>query len=222
MVELPDFDAVYQGEPTVPGLDEVPWNIGEPQPSIAEVIRSGRVSSPVLDAGCGVGVTSRVLAREGFEVVGLDASPAAVDQARRDAEQDGLDITFDVADLTALSGHDGRFATVIDSAVFHSVEADGRPGYVASLARACRPGAVLHVLVFTADAPMPDADVGVNGVTETQLRELVEPTFTIDTVEPATITALIPERVLSGIERDGAGRALLPALRMTAHLTPAG
>ena len=54
MTQLPNFNAIYQGQPVTPAATRVPWNIGEPQPAIAALIAGGQVSSPVLDAGCGI------------------------------------------------------------------------------------------------------------------------------------------------------------------------
>jgi 2-polyprenyl-3-methyl-5-hydroxy-6-metoxy-1,4-benzoquinol methylase len=54
-----------------------------------------------LDAGCGNGKTAVWLAERGFQVVGIDLSPAAISQARTRAERHG------VADRTAF--YEGRF-----------------------------------------------------------------------------------------------------------------
>ena len=47
--------------------------------------RRGYAKGPVLDLGCGTGNIAIPLARRGFEVVGLDASPAMLAVARRKA-----------------------------------------------------------------------------------------------------------------------------------------
>jgi 2-polyprenyl-3-methyl-5-hydroxy-6-metoxy-1,4-benzoquinol methylase len=44
----------------------------------------------VLDVGCGVGRWSRILARRGAVVTGVDLSPTMVDEARRRIEAEGL------------------------------------------------------------------------------------------------------------------------------------
>ena len=51
MSEIMDCDGVYRQEAGV--FDgPPPWNIGEPQPQIAELIRARKFRSDVLDAGC--------------------------------------------------------------------------------------------------------------------------------------------------------------------------
>lgn len=117
-VNAVDWDELYRGEavyaPGDPG-----WNIGEMQPEIAALHRQGRFESPILDSGCGVGLTSLKLADHGYQVVGLDLSGSAIDKAQRAAAQLGLDAIFNTADLTADTGYHNYFNTVIDGLVFH-------------------------------------------------------------------------------------------------------
>jgi SAM-dependent methyltransferase len=214
---LPQFEAAYAGEPIGEGMKGVPWNIGEPQPAIAELIDAGRVSGDVLDAGCGVGETALRLTALGYTAVGVDSSPTAIAQARASAASRGLGAEFYVEDITSLSGFDGRFNTVIDSTLFHSLPVDARSDYLASIARSAAPGAVYHALVFSRDAPFPE-DAGPNSVDERELREAVSPYWAIDEVSAATIAAFTPEQLTPGLPRDAKGRALLPAFLLTAHL----
>lgn len=48
----------------------------------------------VLDAACGSGGHAIALAKSGYAVAGADLSPGMIDQARRNAGQEGLDIDF--------------------------------------------------------------------------------------------------------------------------------
>ena len=62
-----------------------PWVIGEPQPAIAELQRAGLIDSPVLDIGCGTGEHTILLTRLGYDVLGIDFAPHAIEQARANA-----------------------------------------------------------------------------------------------------------------------------------------
>ncbi|WP_285653783.1 class I SAM-dependent methyltransferase [Actinomycetospora sp. NBRC 106375] len=217
MGSLPDFDSAYQGEPLAEGVADVPWNIGEPQPAIAALVEAGWVRSPVLDAGCGIGATVLDLAARGYEVVGLDAASAAVDQARAAIRDRGLSAEVEVADISDFTGYDGRFATVVDSTLFHSMPVNRRAGYLAAIARASQPGAVLHVLVFDVTAPFPD-DVRPNAVSAEELREAVAPFWTVDMIRPSAIHAYTPPEWGPDLPLDGDGRRMLPAHLLTAHL----
>jgi SAM-dependent methyltransferase len=83
----------------------------------AEVERALRMLRPqgderVLDLACGSGRHSLELVRRGFDVVGADISPQLLEIARRDAEEQGLDVTFVEADLRELE-FDAEFDLVL-------------------------------------------------------------------------------------------------------------
>jgi len=73
-------------------------------------------SQSVLDAACGSGGHALALARWGYEVAGVDASPVMVEMARRKAAEAGLDLPFAVADLGSLALLAGGEAREGDSA----------------------------------------------------------------------------------------------------------
>jgi SAM-dependent methyltransferase len=153
------FDKLYRGEPVVeggPAPAGVPWDVHQAQPRLMELEALGGFSGEVLDIGCGLGDNAIYLASRGHPVIGLDGSPAAIDEARRRAAAAGVTVTFDVADATDLKGYDGRFDTVVDSALYHCLDEDGQQAYIAALYRATRPGARLHLSCFS--------DGNVNGV----------------------------------------------------------
>jgi SAM-dependent methyltransferase len=84
-----DFEALYQGDPPGEGLasfDVIPWDIGEPQPAVVALERSGQLHGHILDAGCGLGDNALFLAECGYRVTGFDAAPTAITRARERAE----------------------------------------------------------------------------------------------------------------------------------------
>ena len=132
--------------------ESAPWVIGAPQPAVVELERTGGFRGAVLDAGCGLGEHTIHLTRLGYDVVGIDFAPPAVDRARANAERHGVAARFEVADALRLDGLTG-FDTVLDSALFHVFGDADRARYVRSLRGVCRPGATVHLLALSDAAP---------------------------------------------------------------------
>ncbi len=221
MTEDMDWDSVYREQGVFEGPP--PWNIGEPQPEIAALIDAGRFRSDVLDAGCGVAEASLALAAQGHTVVGIDLTPTAVAAATKAAQDRGLSdrATFVQGDITSFSGYDDRFATILDSTLFHSLPVEARDDYLRSIHRAAAPGASYFVLVFTADVFPTDTDLPLpKGVTEDELREAVSKYWDVDEIRPAYIHANMPDVPgipLANFERDEKGRQKMPAFFLKAH-----
>jgi 2-heptyl-1-hydroxyquinolin-4(1H)-one methyltransferase len=220
------FESAYRGEAI--GIGEAnrpPWSIGEPQPEIVALIEAEKFHGDVLDAGCGEAALSLYLAERGFTAVGLDQSPTAIELARKEAAGRGLTTaTFDVADISSFTGYDGRFGTVVDSTLFHSMPVELREGYQQSIVRAAAPGASYFVLVFDR-AGLPE-DAPVNPVSEDELRDVIGKYWVIDEVRTARIHVIVPDilpddfRGFAGAEFRGEtdGRKSLRGWLLSAHL----
>jgi SAM-dependent methyltransferase len=208
-------EQVFEGPP--------PWNIGEPQPELAALHRAGKFRSDVLDAGCGYAELSLALAADGYTVVGIDLTSTAVAAANKAARERGLsNATFVQDDITTFTGYDGRFNTVIDSTLFHSLPVEGRDGYLRSVHRAAAPGASFYILVFAKGAFPAELEIKPNEVDEDELREAVSKYWEIDEIRPAFIHANVIEIPdapfeMPAHERDEKGRMKMPAYLLTAH-----
>lgn len=141
MPELSRFFGAYEGVP--------PWDIGRPQPEVVRLEREGLVRGRVIDVGCGTGENALHLASRGFEVLGVDLVPRAIELAREKARDRGIAARFEVGDALALDPDGPGFDTAIDSGVFHVFDDADRARYVASLARVIASGGILHVMVFS-------------------------------------------------------------------------
>jgi SAM-dependent methyltransferase len=217
--EVMDWDDAYRGEGKFEGPP--PWNIGEPQPELAALIEAGQITGTVLDAGCGHAELSLALAARGHTVVGIDLSASAIAAARSAARERGLqNVTFVQDDITAFTGYDGRFDTIVDSTLFHSLPVEARDAYQQAVHRAAAPAARYLVLVFARGAFPPDLEVKPNEVDEAELREVVGRYWVIDDVRPAFIHANelpLPDAPPPPFERDEKGRVKMPAFLLSAH-----
>jgi 2-heptyl-1-hydroxyquinolin-4(1H)-one methyltransferase len=217
------FENAYRGEAPELGLGtRPPWSIGEPQPELAALIEQGKFHGDVLDVGCGEAAVSLYLAERGFTTVGLDLSSTAIKLAKAEAAKRGLtNAAFEVADISAFTGYDGRFGTIVDSTLFHSIPVEAREGYQQSIVRAAAPGASYYALVFDR-AGLPNGPA--NPVTEDELRDVVSKYWVIDEIKPARIHANFPAAaegvgmVFGDIRDEANGRTSVPGWLLTAHL----
>lgn len=172
------FDSAYEA------LD-APWIIGEPQPAIVDLERNGWITGAVLDAGSGMGEHTIHLAGLGYDVLGIDFSLPAVEQARRNAARQRVSARFDVADALHL-GEEPRFDTVVDSALFHVFGPEERAVYTRSLHAVCRPGAVVHVLALS------DAEPGLGPqISDSAIRDAFRDGWVLEDLRPSSYRVVV-------------------------------
>ena len=109
-----------------------------------------REGDRVLDLGCGSGdLTATVAGLVGPDghVVGVDAQPSMLEEARRRAGANQSFACSSVQDLDAAFGpeHDGTFDVVFSRAVLHWVPAADLPAVYRSAARLLKPGGWFRV-----------------------------------------------------------------------------
>ena len=97
----------------------------------------------ILDVGCGAGVAAEALARRGFEVLGLDASGATIDAARRHAEGQDLPLNYRQGVAEDLLGDPARFPVITALEVIEHVPEPA--AFVATLAGLLAPGGMLFL-----------------------------------------------------------------------------
>ena len=133
------MERIYRDRP----LDTIPWNHERPPAILVDLVESGRIPRcRAVDLGCGAGNYAVWLATRGYEVTGIDLSPAALEHARRLAGAAGVSCDFVAADLVAQTA---PFAAVFDFGydweVLHHIFPGDRERYVANVRRMLRPGA---------------------------------------------------------------------------------
>ncbi|HEX6249690.1 MAG TPA: class I SAM-dependent methyltransferase [Nocardioidaceae bacterium] len=136
-----------------------------------------------LDLGCGRGQKTHELARRGWEAVGLDVVPRAVQQASR---RDDTGAVFVVGDVTNLSVAGlGTFDFFLDAGCFQHLDAEQRRAAGRGISALANPGATLLMLEFGATRMRSV----VGGVSREDV-EAALPDWEMVSVEPAETRGL--------------------------------
>jgi cyclopropane fatty-acyl-phospholipid synthase-like methyltransferase len=203
MSNLPDratFEKVYAGKG--------PWELGRPQAPFVAV--ADRVTSPVLDAGCGTGDTALFLAARGHQVTGIDFVDAAIRRARVKSAERDLSVEFLVKDALTLGDWGRRFASVIDSGLFHIFSDDDRRRYVEGLARAIEPGGSLFLMCFSDEEP---GTQGPRRVSRQELYNAFADGWEVESVQPAR--AEVNPEVTDAMFSEGGPKTWFAVVRRT-------
>lgn len=128
---------------------QLPWDTGQPEPVLVEFVTSGAVTpGRALEIGAGTGTNAIWMAERGFDVLGIDVSPLAVERARTKMEGRTLRCRLAVWDILAAPPPDAPFQFVFDRGCFHVFdEADERERFAAHVAAALAPGGLWLSLI---------------------------------------------------------------------------
>jgi SAM-dependent methyltransferase len=157
-IDRATFEDMYAGP--------APWDVDRPKAQFIAI--ADQVTGPILDAGCGTGENALFVAAEGHRVVGIDFVPEAIRRARLKAAERGLEVEFLVKDALTLCDWNQRFATAIDSGLFHVFSDDDRRRYARGLAQVLEPGGRLFLLC------MSDEEPGTEGPRRVSRQELYD------------------------------------------------
>ena len=108
-----------------------------------------RPGERILDLSTGTGWTSRVVARRGAVVTGVDIASGVLNVARAKAAAEGLPIEYQLGDAESLPFEDGAFDAVVSTC---GVMFASRPeAAAAELARVCRRGGRIALTTWLSD-----------------------------------------------------------------------
>jgi 2-polyprenyl-3-methyl-5-hydroxy-6-metoxy-1,4-benzoquinol methylase len=138
-----DWDDVYR---TVE-LDRIPWHTNNPPKALVESVRTVR-KGLALDVCCGAGTNALFLAKNGFEVRGVDISRRAIAIARSRADKENLKIEFFVGDVLDLKEKD-RYDFIFDRGCFHHIQNEDKPKFVRRIYRLLSTGGRYQLMAFS-------------------------------------------------------------------------
>jgi SAM-dependent methyltransferase len=146
---------------------------------VGNMLRDAQVTSTdrLLEVGCGSGVISRWLARDGLcatPVTAIDLNPFLLGEARMLTEREGLvgAIDFQQGNAEALAFGDDSFDVVLSITVIEECDADKA---ISEMVRVVKPGGRVAVKVRACDMPMfwnLPLDPDIKNKAETPIRQV--------------------------------------------------
>jgi SAM-dependent methyltransferase len=162
---------------------DIRWDIGQPALAFVDLLAGPAAPPPgrLIVLGCGRGHDALLFARAGFDVLGIDFAPTALDAARAAAAQAGLAVRFEQQDIFELpTTWDGTFDYVLEHTCLSALPPARRPAYAAVVRRLLAPNGRYIALFFTHGHPGgPPFDIDLP-----EIRRLFTPSFAIETIGP--------------------------------------
>lgn len=137
----------------------LPWDTGVPDSHLVASVSAGVVTpGRTLEIGCGTGTNALWLAEQGFDVLGVDVSPLAIERARAKAATAARRCRFEVVDFLAAEPAGGPFDFVFDRGCFHVFDDEAvRARFAARVAALLAPGGQWLSLVGSTEGPPRDS-----------------------------------------------------------------
>jgi SAM-dependent methyltransferase len=138
----------------------LPWDTGATDEHLVASVRTGAVTpGRTLEVGCGTGTNALWLAAQGFDVLGVDLSPLAIDKARAKAAATSAErCRFDVLDFLVAEPAGGPFDFVFDRGCFHVFDDSAvRAQFAARVAALLAPGGQWLSLIGSTEGPPRDS-----------------------------------------------------------------
>jgi ubiquinone/menaquinone biosynthesis C-methylase UbiE len=98
-----------------------PYRLVVTNKAILESLK-GKKGLRILDAGCGEGYLSRILAKKGHRVIGIDATPKLIEAAKDLEREKPLGIKYLIADFRKTNFPTSSFDVVLAHQTIHEIE----------------------------------------------------------------------------------------------------
>jgi SAM-dependent methyltransferase len=134
---------------------QLPWDTGFPEPLLVEFVDSQRIARGLaLDIGAGTGTNAIWLAERGFDVLGVDVAPLAVEKATAKLDGRPLRCRFAAADFLDGATVGGPFQFVFDRGCFHVFDEPGeRARFAERVAAALVPEGLWLSVIGSTEGP---------------------------------------------------------------------
>ncbi|VWX50883.1 methyltransferase domain-containing protein [Novosphingobium sp. 9U] len=191
--QAPDYAKLIAAQGAQPRADPL-IELMDPQPG-----------DRVLDVGCGSGQLAVTVAPRVAKVVGIDLTPAMLDEARSHAAAAGVEnVHWELADSVSLPVDDASFDIVVSRSMLHHAADPART--LAEMRRACTPGGRIIVSDLSPDPAKSAAFDAIellrdpshkHALTLGELQALGRELGLVETVVRSSATSLPLESVLA-------------------------
>jgi SAM-dependent methyltransferase len=155
----------------------LPWDSGKPDEALVDAVGSGLIEpGRTLEIGCGTGTNALWLAEKGFNVLGVDVAPLAIEKSR--ARPGNARCRFAVLDFMTTMPPGAPFALVFDRGCWHVFdEAAERVRFASRVAYLLAPGGKWLSLIGSTEGP--PRDVGPPRRSARDIISVIEPVLEI-------------------------------------------
>jgi SAM-dependent methyltransferase len=172
----------------------MPWDSGTPDAQLAQLVEAGRLpKGRALDVGSGTGTNARYLASHGYDVVGVDLSPLAVERARATPVVTGS-VEFRQLDFLQEKLSAGSFDLIFDRGCFHVFDSEAEQARFAERIAECLAPQGLWVSLL-GSTEGPERDHGPPRRSARDIVGAVEPSLAIVRLSEMEFDADLPTRV---------------------------
>lgn len=169
---------------------------------IAHIQATQAEGGSVFEVGCGYGLEAITLAKLGFEVTAVDLSITAINQAKKNAQAENLNIHFETFDLMHDANHFKPVDLVLDIAVLHTMENEAtRLKFSKAVASLLKTGGTwVNVSCLSPDVLKVTAETGVKAppaLSKMDLDSLCKPLFLLEKQMPTSYQILRDDKLVA-------------------------
>lgn len=166
MTRFNDADPVWEEKYKAGHVQRYPWDS-----VVSFVFRNVPRGKPrheisILEVGCGTGSNLWFMAREGFRAAGIDASPSAIETARKRMQEESLQVDLRVGSFAELPFPDASFDLAVDRGSLTCVGDSVARQAIKELRRTLKPGGLFLFNPYSAaHGSRISGKVGEDGLT---------------------------------------------------------
>jgi SAM-dependent methyltransferase len=156
--------------------DHCVWDHASPSTELIGYILGARLppNARVLDLGCGTGADAIFLAKQNFEVHGVDFSKEALRLAEQRASQESVVVDWRECSALNTPFDDGYFDLITDRGCFHHIDGPRRRQYADEIARILKPRGVLFLRGCRASDDGPFFPIEHNSISDSFDQQVFE------------------------------------------------